>query len=306
VTPLGRYYHVSPRFWRISRDWSEDARTLALYLSTCSHRNMVALYYCPVAYMTADLGWDLPRLTSALDELVAVREYVRYDAAAEVVFVPQAFEDDPPGAGKQTVGAVSVIRELPDTSLLEAFLDIAQTICPELAKALGRVIEAASKPHRSRIEAASEGHESGIEAAPIPEPDSRTRTRTRFPEEPEEPSPPLGLTEQEREILRVLRGIDGYPFSYEVDVGCVRKWLVRFPHVDLAHEADKCLDWWAGKPQGNWRSRLRNWLEKAEKEAQKQGARAGPTARGPTAEEQTREAEAFLSHLREAGGEIAT
>jgi hypothetical protein len=174
MTPAGRYYHVSPRFWRQSAAWSEDARTLGMYLTTSPHRNMVALYYCPLAYMTADLGWDGERLQTALEEVVGA-EFAHYDYEAQVVFVPQALEDDPPGAGKQTVGAVLVVGELPETPLLETFLRAATRVCPGLVRALRSPIEAASKPHRSLFEAASQDHASRTEAAPIPEPGTRTR-----------------------------------------------------------------------------------------------------------------------------------
>ncbi len=269
MTPAGRYYHVSPRFWRVTRDWSEDARTLAMYLATAPHRNMVALYYCPIAYMGTDLGWDHGRTATALEDLIS-RGYAYYDHQAEVVFVPQALREDPPTAGKQTVGAVAALRELPTTPLLETLAGVAAEVCPELAGAVRSLIEGSSKTHGRVIEAASKPLPSSIEDPSIPEPDSRTRfpnpvPGTRDPEEREKPTPPPDMTQQERQILHALKAIEGYPVDVITDLKFVRGWLIRFPRLDLLAEIERCVTWWADKPKkGNWRLRVRNWLEKAE------------------------------------------
>jgi hypothetical protein len=176
MTPAGRYYHISPRFWQDPRvrAWSEDGRTLALYLRTSPHGNMVGLYYCPLPYMTADLQWDEGRLQAALDELVAAG-YAHYDYESRVVLVTDALVDDPPQNPNQVKGAVAIVGQLPPTPLQETLIEIADRACPALAEALRNGFETVLKGLRNGFETVSEGFVEGSETVSNTEPDSRTR-----------------------------------------------------------------------------------------------------------------------------------
>ncbi len=98
--------------------------------------------------------------------------------------------------------------------------------------------------------------------------------------------PPPDVTTQEREILKALQEIKSHSFDFETDLGYVRKWLIRFPQLNLLDEIDRCVTWWMGpraprKPgRANWRSRIRNWLQNAddrrkEREARERGQTPG-------------------------------
>ncbi len=50
---------------------SEDARTLALYLLTCPHGNMLGCFRLPDAYSADDLKWSVERVSKGFDELYA-------------------------------------------------------------------------------------------------------------------------------------------------------------------------------------------------------------------------------------------
>lgn len=73
-------------------------------------------------------------------------------------------------------------------------------------------------------------------------------------------------TTEEREILGVLKAVDGYPFDFARDLEHIRALAVEFPQVDLLAEARR----WAAykrdkplKPKSNPRLQFRNWCEKA-------------------------------------------
>ncbi len=88
--------------------------------------------------------------------------------------------------------------------------------------------------------------------------------------EKETSSPPPDLTRQERDLLNALSDIADHRVDFETDLRHVRKWLVRFPNLSLLDEIDRCVTWWngpraprqTGRP--DWRSRIRNWLQKQE------------------------------------------
>lgn len=85
---------------------------------------------------------------------------------------------------------------------------------------------------------------------------------------PNHNNPPIvpPCTTEEREILGVLKAVDGYPFDFARDLEHIRALAVEFPQVDLLAEARR----WAAykrdkplKPKSNPRLQFRNWCEKA-------------------------------------------
>jgi hypothetical protein len=67
------YGKVYTAFWT-SEDvlaMSEDERTLALYLLTCPHGNMLGCFRLPNAYASDDLKWDMERVSKGFSGLVA-------------------------------------------------------------------------------------------------------------------------------------------------------------------------------------------------------------------------------------------
>ena len=97
--------------------------------------------------------------------------------------------------------------------------------------------------------------------APVPDPvPEELGTGTIAPPKP-------GLSVGEREILGVLRTVEGgYTYDFEKDLGQVRKLAVEFPHVDILSEVKKIEAWAVDKPRGkikNSRAFLRNWISKA-------------------------------------------
>ncbi len=172
----GRYCRISPRFWQDPRvrSWSEDARTLALYLRTSPHANMVGLYYCPVAYMTADLQWTEARLRRALDELIRAG-YALYDHETQVVLVPETLSDDPPQNPNQVKGAAVLVSQLPTTPLVRHLVDAALKVCPALADILRNGCETLAAGASNRSETVAQPLPNGSASV------SNTGTDTRIP-----------------------------------------------------------------------------------------------------------------------------
>lgn len=65
------YGKVYTAFWSSedARGLSEDGRTLALYLMTCPHGNMLGCFRLTNAYAADDLKWEIERVSKGFDEL---------------------------------------------------------------------------------------------------------------------------------------------------------------------------------------------------------------------------------------------
>lgn len=68
---MREYAKVYTAFWTdtTTRAMSEDARTLALYLLTCPHGNLIGLFRLSNAYAADDLKWSLERVSKGFEEL---------------------------------------------------------------------------------------------------------------------------------------------------------------------------------------------------------------------------------------------
>lgn len=107
-------------------------RLLSLYLLTCNHHMSEGIYVIPKAYMTEDLGWTTERTEAAL---TALREdgFAKYDERTRVVLMPNAIRYQPPVGPKQVKGAANHLSLIPQCDLLQEFLCICDTVCPDLS-----------------------------------------------------------------------------------------------------------------------------------------------------------------------------
>jgi hypothetical protein len=132
---MASYRLVYPKFWRTAkaRAWTDEQRLLSMYLLTCEHRNTEGLFYMPLEYAAADLGWsptDVAKWMGSLDG------FVSFDPAADVVFLHNALKHQPPKSDKQVIGAASELSGVPKTTLWPAFHQAAQRFAPKLAEVL--------------------------------------------------------------------------------------------------------------------------------------------------------------------------
>lgn len=112
---MAGYHRVWSSIW--TEPWTEDARTLALYLLTCEHRITEGLYRLPKAYIATDLAWSEERVGSAFDELIDA-PFIRYDDRAQVVLIVGALKRQPPINDNIAKAAARRLESLPETPLL--------------------------------------------------------------------------------------------------------------------------------------------------------------------------------------------
>lgn len=123
------YTRVESRFWQDEkmRAVSVDARYLMLYLLTSPHRNLIGFYFLPTPYACFDLGWDEKRLNVALKELIDAG-VILYDQDAHTVLIKNYLRHNPLENPNQGKGAVSKLKELPQTVLLKDFLTVVERL----------------------------------------------------------------------------------------------------------------------------------------------------------------------------------
>ena len=169
------YGRVYSAFWQSPeiRSLSEDARTLALYLLTTPHGNLIGCFRLPDAYAADDLQWSSERVREGFAKLAEVA-FVMRDEATKWVFIAKylkwnAFEN--PNVAK---AAFKAFDQVPSISLKPALalalLDSGVHIGAEFRKACETLCEDFRKPE------------------PEPEP-IRSRNRNRTGTKPKPISP---------------------------------------------------------------------------------------------------------------------
>ena len=130
------YWRVSPKFWTDTAAWTEDARTLGIYLLTCEHRTAEGLFVLRLAYIAADLEWPPPRVDEAMAELVS-RSFVEHDPERSVVLIRKAMKYQSPGNPNMVTHALRKLALVPDDSpLTHSFKRLAERFCQRLAERL--------------------------------------------------------------------------------------------------------------------------------------------------------------------------
>lgn len=85
------YSKVSPQFWigatgKKLRKAGVEAQLVGLYLLTCSHANMLGLYYLPKVYVSHECGLSLEGASKGLQSCIEAG-FCEYDEDAEMVWV---------------------------------------------------------------------------------------------------------------------------------------------------------------------------------------------------------------------------
>jgi hypothetical protein len=130
---------------------SRDAQVLELASKCCRHRASEGLFRWPLGYIEADLSMTREDAEKALSELIERRPY-DYDFDTGVFLDKLALRDNPikhkrdpdtkmievdkngrPKKDKRTPGALSKLKSLPDTHLLQEFVELADRYSPDLA-----------------------------------------------------------------------------------------------------------------------------------------------------------------------------
>lgn len=82
------YGRVYSAFWQSpeTRSFTEDGRTLALYLLTSPHANLIGCFRLPDAYAAEDLAWSSERVREGFSNLIA-KGFVSRDEGTKWVFI---------------------------------------------------------------------------------------------------------------------------------------------------------------------------------------------------------------------------
>lgn len=142
---MPRYYRLSPRFWADTADWTDDERTLALYLLTSPHRTTEGLFRLPKAYICADLDWTPERLSEPFAQLLR-KGFIHYDEAVEIVLITKALKYQSPSNPNQIKAALAQLDDLPHTDLFSLLITVAERYAPTFGKGLRNHFETVSKP----------------------------------------------------------------------------------------------------------------------------------------------------------------
>lgn len=108
------YGKVHTSFWtsETTRNMSEDARQLALYLLTCPHGTLAGVFRLPDGYICDDLQWDSERVNKAFNETLD-KGFANRCEITKWVWVIKHLEWNPPENPNQIKGALRVARLIP-------------------------------------------------------------------------------------------------------------------------------------------------------------------------------------------------
>lgn len=122
------YTKIVSSFWkRGMRKLSPEAKLLMLYFLTCPHRNLIGFYLLPLEYAQADTKLLGEGFAKGLGELFD-KGSVLYDDENQLLLVKNFLTYNPIENPNQEKAAVKKLCELPDTPLMDVFLQELQEL----------------------------------------------------------------------------------------------------------------------------------------------------------------------------------
>lgn len=106
---------------------SASAKLLFVYLFSCSHHNIIGLYKLPLEYAASDLGEPLAKVKATVAEL-SRNGLITYDETVEVLLVNGYLEHNTLPNTNAVKAAVSKLKEVPNTALLQDFLTVLERL----------------------------------------------------------------------------------------------------------------------------------------------------------------------------------
>ena len=112
------YGRVYSAFWQSpeTRAFSEDGRTLALYLLTSPHANLIGCFRLPDAYAAEDLNWSSERVSEGFDEL-REKGFVSRDEATKWVLIHKYLKWNGFENGNVAIAAHKAFDQIPPVPL---------------------------------------------------------------------------------------------------------------------------------------------------------------------------------------------
>jgi hypothetical protein len=148
---LRDYGRVYTSFWQSPevRAMSEDARTLAFYLLTCPHANLIGCFRLPNAYAADDLQWPIERVREGFAELLA-SGFASRDEATQWVLIPKYIKWNAFENANVAIAAQKAFDQVPaidiKSLLAKALLDFGAHLKEPFAEALRTLLKPFANP----------------------------------------------------------------------------------------------------------------------------------------------------------------
>lgn len=133
--------HLSSGFWRHYkiRGLSDAAKLFFLYAVACPHGNSCGSYVLPLAYISADLKWEMKAVAAAIDDCKKAG-LIDYDDALDLIRVSGWLNQNPPRNFPMAIGMVRAAIGLPDSEIkTETIAALKEAENQHLTDALGEL-----------------------------------------------------------------------------------------------------------------------------------------------------------------------
>ena len=110
--------YLAAGFWRHPkvRHLDDAARLFMTYLFSCPHGNSVGAFVLPLAYITADLGWDIKQVVNAISACQDAK-LIDHDADLDVIRVRGWLNQNLPRNLNVALSMVRNVESLPDCEI---------------------------------------------------------------------------------------------------------------------------------------------------------------------------------------------
>jgi hypothetical protein len=120
---MREYGKIHSSFWTSQdiREAGEDGRTLAAYLLTSPHSNMLGCFRVPLAYVSDDLKWPLERVLEGFEKL-SKRVWLTFDKGSEWVVIHKFLKWNQPENPNVVRAAEKLFAQIPSSSNVKPIL----------------------------------------------------------------------------------------------------------------------------------------------------------------------------------------
>lgn len=120
---MREYGKIHSSFWTSNdiRSMTEDGRTLAAYLLTSPHSNMLGCFRIPLAYVSDDLKWTLERVSEGFAELFA-KGFATLNEGSNWVVIHKFLKWNQPENPNVVKAAEKLFAQIPSNSGVKSIL----------------------------------------------------------------------------------------------------------------------------------------------------------------------------------------
>lgn len=148
VKAMRDYAKVHSSFWTSSdiRGFSEDARSLALYLLTCQHGTIAGVFRVPDGYVCEDLQWTVERVSKGFEELY-LKGFANRCETTKWVQIIKHFKWNLPENPNQIKAVLKQASHIPDDCVWKLdFMRVCEGLSGKKDKPFDNPLETLSKP----------------------------------------------------------------------------------------------------------------------------------------------------------------